>query len=107
MPREVIKTREKENELYMRQRQWTNTGNGALTKAFFPSVRNRPRQKIPIFPEVTKMVTGHEKRRSYIQRFGLIDNPKCPCEEEEEQTTNHLIFHCKILLNQRNEMVKK
>jgi len=36
MPREVIITREKENEFRMWQRQWTNTGRGAVTKAFFP-----------------------------------------------------------------------
>jgi len=52
------------------------------------------------------MVTGHGKLRSYVHRFGLIDNLKCPCEEEE-QTTNHLIFYCKILRNQRNEMIKQ
>jgi hypothetical protein len=52
------------------------------------------------------VVTGHGKLRSYLHRFGLIDNPKCPCEEEE-QTTNHSIFHRKILFNQRNEMIKQ
>jgi hypothetical protein len=52
------------------------------------------------------MVTGHRKLRSYLHRFGLIDNPKCPCEEEE-QTINHLIFHHKILHNQRNEIIKQ
>jgi len=42
---------------------------------------------------------------------------KYPCEEEEEkeeeekekegeQSTNLLIFHCKILRNQRNEVIK-
>jgi len=30
----------------------------------------------------------------------------CPCEEEE-QTTSHLIFQCKKLCNQRNEMIKQ
>ena len=30
----------------------------------------------------------------------------CPCEEEE-QTTDHLIFQCKKLRNQRNEMIKQ
>jgi hypothetical protein len=36
IPREVIITRKKENGLYMWQQQWTKTGNGALTQAFFP-----------------------------------------------------------------------
>jgi len=31
----------------------------------------------------------------------------CPCKEEEEQTTDHLIFQCQKLRNQRNEMVKQ
>ena len=30
----------------------------------------------------------------------------CPCEEEE-QTTDHLIFQCKKLRNQRNAMIKQ
>ena len=84
----------------MWQKQWTTAGKGAVTKAFFPSVRNRLRQKILIFPEFTTMVTGHGKLRSYLHKFGLIDNPKCTCEKEE-QITNHLIFHCKILHNQK------
>jgi hypothetical protein len=27
-----------------------------------------------------------------IYRFGITDNPTCPCEEAEDQTTDHLIF---------------
>jgi hypothetical protein len=42
-----------------------------------------------------------------LHRFGLTDNPKCPCEEEEEQTTNHSAFHSKTSHNQRNEMIKQ
>jgi hypothetical protein len=84
IPREVIVTREKEYGLQMWQQQWTNAGNGAVTKAFFPSVRNRLRQNIPIFPEFATKVTGHVKLRSYLHRFGLTDNPMFPCEEEEE-----------------------
>jgi hypothetical protein len=52
------------------------------------------------------MVTGHGKLRSYLHRSGLIDNPMCSCEEEEEKTTDHLIFQCKKLSNQRNEIKK-
>jgi ribonuclease HI len=91
IPREVLISRVKENGLQRWQQQWTNTGKGAVTKAFFPSVRNRLREKIRIFPEFIMLVTGHGKLRSYLHRFGITDNPMCPCEEEE-QTSNHLIF---------------
>jgi hypothetical protein len=68
-------------------------------------VRNGLREKIPIFPEFTMMVTGHGKLRSYLHRFGITENPMCPCEEE--QTSDHLIFKCKRLNNQRNYMIKQ
>ena len=69
-------------------------------------MRNRLREKIPIFPEFTILVTGYGKLRSYLHRFGITDNPVCPCEEEE-QTSDHLIFQSKKLNNQRNYMIKK
>jgi hypothetical protein len=82
----------------MWQEQWTNTEKGAVTIAFFPSVANRSGRKIPIFSEFLTMITGHGKIKSYLHRFGLIDNLMCPYGEE--QTTTHLIFHCKKLSNQ-------
>jgi predicted metalloenzyme YecM len=80
-------------------------GKGAVTKAFFPSVRNRPQHKIHIFPEFVMMITGHGKLRSYLHRFGLIDNLICLCEVQ--QTTDHFIFQCNKLCNQRNEKIKQ
>ena len=41
IPREVLITQVQENGLNMWQRQWTDMGKGAVTKAFFPFVRNR------------------------------------------------------------------
>jgi len=52
------------------------------------------------------MLTGHGKISSYLHRFGLKDNPMCPCEEEQ-QTVDHLIFKCKKLSNQRNEIIRQ
>jgi hypothetical protein len=81
-------------------------GKGAVTKAFSLSVRNRLRENFPIFLEFTMLVTGHGKLRSYLHRFGITDNPMCLCEEEE-QTSDHLIFQCKKLNIQRNDMIKQ
>ena len=77
--REVIITQEKENGLHMWQQQWRNTVKGAVTKAFLPSVRNRPRQKILIFPEFTTMLTGHGKLRSYLRSFRIKDQLDVTC----------------------------
>jgi hypothetical protein len=80
-----------------------------VAKAFFPSVRNTLRQKIPLFAEFTTMLTGQGKLRSYLNGFELTANPMCSCKEEEQQqqTTDHLIFQCKKLRNRRNEMIKQ
>jgi len=51
------------------------------------------------------MLTGHGKLRSYLHRFGLTDNLMCLCEEE--QAADHLIFQCKKLCIQSNEMIKQ
>jgi hypothetical protein len=110
IPRDTITTREKESGLRVWQKQWSNMGKGAVTKAFFSSVRNRLQQKIALFPEFTTMVTGHGKLRTYRHRLGLTNNPMCPCKEEEEQqqqTIDHLIFQCNKLRTQRNEMIKQ
>ena len=66
---------------------------------------NSLRQKIPIFPQFTTLLTGHEKLGSYLHRFGLTDNPMWPCEEE--QAAAHSVFLCKELRNRRNEMQKQ
>ena len=82
IPRDVIVKTEKDNGLHMREQQWMDTGNGGqLRKLFSPSVRNRLLQKIPLFPELTTILAGHGKTSSYLHRFGLIENPMCPCEE--------------------------
>ena len=55
------------------------------------------------------MLTGQGKLRSYLNGFELTANPMCSCKEEEQQqqTTDHLIFQCKKLRNRRNEMIKQ
>ena len=105
IPKEVIVTREKDHGLQMWEQQWMDTRKGAVTKVFFPSVRKRMiTQKIPIFPELTTMLTGRGNIKSYLYRLGLTDNWMCPCEEEE-QNVDHLIFKCKKLRKQRNKSI--
>jgi hypothetical protein len=41
--------------------------------------------------------------KSYLHRFKLADNPTCPCNEGA-QTSEHLIYICKILETQRKTL---
>ena len=51
-----------------------DTRKWAVTQAFFPSEKKRLTQKIPIFPELTTLLTGHGNIKSYLYRLGLTDN---------------------------------
>ena len=63
------------------------------------------KMKMPITPEFMVIVTGHGKTKSYLHRFKLADNPKCPCNEGQ-QTPEHLIYECKNLEAQRISLIK-
>ncbi|KAJ4449388.1 hypothetical protein ANN_00787 [Periplaneta americana] len=90
--------------------EWKNTRNGAVTKSFFPSVKERLRVNIPLNGKVTTFLTGHGKTGAYLYRFKLRDNPSCACGAEE-QTVDHLLFECPKLDKERlafqREMLRK
>ena len=59
IPRETIITEAKENGLTKWQEQWTSSTKGAVSKLFFPNIKDRMKTTIPISAEFTAMVTGH------------------------------------------------
>jgi hypothetical protein len=111
IPRETIITEGTENGLTKWQEQWTSSTKGAVSKLFFPYVRERMKTKLPVSAEFTAMVTGHSLTRSYLHRFQFIPNPTCPCRLKEEQTINHIILNFTQLENERrtlrNAIVRK
>jgi len=87
------------------QTDWDNCTKAAITKEFFPHVRDRLKMNISINPNFTAMVTGHGRTRAYLHRFSLIDNATCPCNKED-QTVDHLIHQC-TLLHTNKELLRK
>jgi hypothetical protein len=106
MPISTVYTDQKKKGLEQWQRQWESTEKGAMCRSFFPKIDQRLKLKIPITPEFTAIVTGHGKTKSYLHRFKITDNPMCCCNEGE-QTSEHLIYTCKILENQRKIMIQQ
>lgn len=86
------------------QLEWEKSTKGAVTKQFFPNVRDRIKRNININPNFTAMVTGHGKTRAYLHRFKLIESATCPCNKEN-QTIDHLLHQCTLLQTQR-ELLK-
>jgi len=94
-------TEGKEKEITKWQEQWTNSTKGAVSKLFFPHIKETMGTTIPISAEFTAMVTGNGLTRSYIHRFKIIPNSTCPCGLNEEQTIKHIILNCRQTENER------
>ena len=104
IPRETIITEGKEDELTKWQGQWTSSNKGAVSKLFFPLIKERMKTKLPISAEFMVLVTGHGFTRSYLHRFKVIQNPTCPCGLNEEQTIDRLLLTCSQLEKERRTM---
>jgi hypothetical protein len=50
------------------------------------------------------MVTGHGNIKSYLYRFKITDAPNYPCGNEN-QTTEHVLFECAILHEDRERLI--
>ena len=100
IPRVTVITEGKENEITKWQEQWTSSTKGAISKLFFPYIKERMKTMTPISAEFTAMVTGHGLTRSYLHRFKVIPNSTCPCGLKE-QTINRIILNCTQLENER------
>jgi hypothetical protein len=73
---------------------------GELTTTFFPAVKDRISKRLQMCINLSKIVTGHGKLRSYFRRFKFIDDPICRCKKRS-QTTDNLLWECEILRKQR------
>jgi len=101
IPKQTLITEGKEKEITKWQEQWTNSTKGAVSKLFFPHIKERMETSIPISAEFTAMVTGHGLTRSYLHRFKIIPNSTCPCGLNDEQSIKHLILDCMQLENEK------
>jgi len=96
IPTSTLYSELKEVVIQKWQTDWDKCTKAAITKEFYPNVRDRLKTKININPNITAMVTGHGRTRAYRHRFRLTDNATCPCNKED-QTVDHLIYRCTLL----------
>jgi len=87
------------------QQKWEESPKAAQTKQFYPRITDRLKSKIDITSNFTAMVSGHGKTRAYLHRFKLLESATCPCNKGD-QTTDHLLYHCTVLHQQRETVVK-
>jgi predicted hotdog family 3-hydroxylacyl-ACP dehydratase len=70
---------------------------------YFPNVEERLKMKLNLTQNFTAIVTGHGKTKAYLHRFKIIDDPTCTCGKAV-QTTDHLIYECETLTNERKKL---
>ena len=98
-PKSAVKRELKCLGLQKWQSEWDNTNKGALTKTFFPMIKDRLTKRLQMNLNLLTVVTAHGKLRSYLHRFKVIDDPTCPCQMGS-QSTEHLIRESTILNKQ-------
>jgi len=74
-------------------KQWEKTTKGAITKLFFPTIKDRLNINLNTSPKFTAITTGHGNIKSYLFKYKIIDNPQCSCKKGE-QMVQHIIFEC-------------
>jgi hypothetical protein len=55
---------------------------------------------------MTAVLTGHAMTKAYLHRFHLRKEATCSCGEEN-QSMNHILFHCANTSDQRDTLKKR
>ncbi|KAL0896228.1 hypothetical protein ABMA27_012167 [Loxostege sticticalis] len=66
-----------------------------------PTWGAHPENVSTIYRQSTQIFTGHGYNKHYLNRFKIIDNESCPCDDISVQDTKHLMQHCPIFANVR------
>ena len=85
------------------QNQWDQT-KGLITKQFFPNIKEKPRKRIQLTPNLTAIATAHGKTKDYLHRF-KINSPECPCGTGN-QTVEHLVYECPKVQGEREVLIR-
>ena len=103
IPKSTVTSELKEQCLKQWQNEWETTTKGATTKSFFPNIEDRLQLRINPTPNFTAIVTGHGNIKTYLHKFKIIENPKCPCNKGD-QTVDHIIYSCKLQEQERDRL---
>jgi REP element-mobilizing transposase RayT len=72
IPKSTLYSEIEEEATQKWQNEWENCTKAAITKQFFPNIRDRVKLNINVVPNFTAMVTGHGRLRTYLHLFKII-----------------------------------
>jgi ribonuclease HI len=82
---------------------YVNAEQGSGTRYWFPdldSVSKFTEANETSF-EMTQILTNHGYHKSYLERFKIVNNTHCPCDNNTPQTIEHLLKYCPKYANSR------
>jgi hypothetical protein len=72
-------------------KEWKDCTKAAITKQFFPNVKERLKLQIDINPIFTALVTEHGKTRAYLRRFKILEQANVLAKMETKRQNISLI----------------
>ena len=100
-----IKEEEKARSLAMWQARWDSSTKGRWTYKLIPTIEVWTKR---VYGDcnyhLTQFLSGHGGYRKYLHRFGHDSSPLCPHCPEQEEDTEHAIFHCSRFTEWRNNL---
>jgi len=103
IPKSTVTSELKEQCLKQWQNEWETTTKGVTTRSFFPNIGDRLQLRINPTPNFTAIVTWHGNIKTYLHKFKITENPKCPCNKGD-QMVDHIIFSCKLQEQERDRL---
>jgi hypothetical protein len=78
--------------------KWNSCDEGRLTHSIFPDITDKPwfhelPEERKIITTISRIITGHCSVKSHLNRFDIVENPLCVCQENYE-TVDHLLWEC-------------
>lgn len=100
-----IKEEEKLASMTAWQARWDNTTKGRWTYKLIPTIVIwTKRVHGDCNYHLTQFLTGHGGYRKYLHRFGHDSSPFCPECPDQEEDTEHAVFHCRRFMEWRIDL---
>ncbi|XP_052741604.1 uncharacterized protein LOC128198763 [Bicyclus anynana] len=96
IPLSYVKRKIREESVRKWQDRYLTSETGQITKIFFPDVGMAYAlvRKIGVNYLLCQAFTGHGGFAQYLCRFKLKDSPGCECDNDIEETIEHVILDC-------------
>jgi hypothetical protein len=78
--------------------KWNSCEEGRLAHSIFPNITDKPwfhelPEERKIITTISRIITGHCSVKSHLNRFNIVEDPLCVCQENYE-TVDHLLWEC-------------